>query len=157
VPEFVKIQFALEADADGWPPAATEGLWAVPLGQDTFRVDKTPWFVPGIACGDVVRAERRDEEWWYLETVQWSGNCTIRVTPFRHGPLQGDRQAVLGLFAPLGIKGERIEQFGMVVLDVPPQADLTAAQALLLQGFDAGWWDYDEGRVGEAWARAAHR
>jgi Domain of unknown function (DUF4265) len=155
VPDFVKIRFALEQDADGWPPVRHEGLWAVPLGRDTFRLGNTPWFARDIATGDVVRAELRDENWWFLERLQRSGNCTIRVTPFRHGPIQGDRKAVLQMFAPLGAKGEGVDQFGMVVFDVPPAADLAAIQALLRRGFEEGWWDYEEGCVGEAWLETA--
>ena len=51
----VKVRFKLDVDHDGWPPAESEGLWAEPLGDDTFRVDNTPWFVRNLASGDVVR------------------------------------------------------------------------------------------------------
>lgn len=151
MPEFVKIQFALEADADGWPPAGSEGLWAIPLGDNRFRIDNTPWFVPGIAAGDVVRAEERDSQWWFTERLESSGNCTVRVIPFRHGPLQGDRGTVLDMFASLGVTGEGVDRWGIVALDIPPHADLAAAQALLRKGFDEGWWDYEEGCVGAEW------
>ncbi|WP_331773678.1 hypothetical protein [Embleya sp. NBC_00888] len=43
----VKIHFRLEADEGGWPPANTESLWAVDLGDGTVRLDNIPWFVRG--------------------------------------------------------------------------------------------------------------
>jgi Domain of unknown function (DUF4265) len=155
VPDFVKIRFPLEQDADGWPPAHHEGLWAVPVEGDTFRLDNTPWFARDIASGDIVRAEMREDEWWFLERLHWSGNCTIRVIPFRHGPIRGDRKAILEMFDSLGVTGEGVERFGMVVLHVPPEADLAAVQRLLKRGFDEGWWDYEEGCVGDAWLQIA--
>jgi hypothetical protein len=155
VAEFVKIQFALEADADGWPPVESEGLWAIALGDNSFRVDNTPWFVCGIAAGDVVRAEPRDGQWWFAERLAPSGNSAIRVIPFRHGALQGDRRTVLDMFERYGATGEVIEHYGIVALDIPPQADLAGVQALLREGFDEGWWDIDEGCVGETWHASA--
>jgi hypothetical protein len=58
------------------------------------------------------------------DKVSWSGNCTIRVIPFRAGPLTGSRQEVLDAFAPLGVDDEGAEQFDMVALNVPPHADI---------------------------------
>ena len=87
-------------------------------------------------------------------TVQWSGYCTIRIIPFREGTLDGSRQRVLHAFAPLGVTGEGIERYGMVALDVPPDADLAAVKRLLGEGSRDGWWEYDEGRIGDAWQAA---
>ncbi|MDV5143157.1 DUF4265 domain-containing protein [Streptomyces sp. SBC-4] len=42
---------------DGWPPASVESLWAVDLGDGTVRLDNTPWFVRGVASGDIIQAE----------------------------------------------------------------------------------------------------
>lgn len=82
---FIKVIFELPRDDDGWPPAGSEGLWAVPV------------------TSDVVRLEHRDGP-----------------------PLSGSRQRVLDMFAPLGVTGEGIEQFSLVALDVPPDADIAA-------------------------------
>ena len=152
---FVKVVFELQVDGDGWPPAGSEGLWAVLVGPDVVRVDNTPFFVPGVACGDLVRV-RRAEDGALLagERLRWSGHCTIRVIPFRDGPLGGSRQRVLDAFAPLGVTGEGIELFGMVALDVPPEADIAAVKRLLRDGARDGRWDYEEGCVGDAWLAA---
>ncbi|MFI6250023.1 DUF4265 domain-containing protein [Streptomyces sp. NPDC051016] len=61
-----------------------------------------PWFVRGIACGDIVATEP-DEEGvrWAGDVVQRSENCTIRLIVLRHG-------------------GSGAARFRMVALDVPP-------------------------------------
>ncbi len=79
-PGFVKVRFRLEQDEDGYPPAGSEGLWAVPLGGDAYRIDNTPWFARNVAVGDVFLAESdTDGRLWAIERLRWSGNCTIRV------------------------------------------------------------------------------
>ncbi|MEV6281360.1 hypothetical protein [Kribbella sp. NPDC051770] len=39
--QHVKVRFELEPDEDGWPPASSEGLWAVPVGEDRVRLDNS--------------------------------------------------------------------------------------------------------------------
>lgn len=152
---FVKVVFELPRDDDGWPPAASEGLWAVTVTSDTVRLHNTPWFVRGVANGDLIRVRRsEDGQLWADERLEWSGRCAIRIIPFKAGPLGGSRRRVLDAFAPLGVTGEGIEQYGMVALDVPPDVDLAAVKRLLEDGTRDGWWDYEEGCVGDAWMAA---
>jgi hypothetical protein len=148
----VRVEFQLDHDDDGWPPATTERLWAVPLGEGLVRIDNIPWFVRNIAFGDIVQTRTDpDGGLWAAERIQWSGHCTIRVVPFDDGALAGSRQAVLAALAPLGVEGEGIERFGLVALDVPPAVDLGAVKRLLGRGAKDGWWDYEEGCVSDAW------
>lgn len=109
--EMTKIRFQLEVDADDWPPAESEGLWAEPLGGGRFRVDNTPWFVRGTSAEDIVKAEPgADGTLWFVETLEYGGHQTIRVIPRADGPLNGDQQLVLDAFAPLGVTGEGLNQ-----------------------------------------------
>lgn len=152
---FVKVVFELPRDGDGWPPAASEGLWAVPVAPDVVRLDNTPFFVRNVASGDLIRVERaEDGQLRAGERLQWSGHCTIRVVPFQNGPLGGSLQRVLDAFAPLGVTGEGIERFGIIALNVAPQADIAAVKRLLRDGERDGWWDYEEGCIGDAWLAA---
>ncbi|MFJ5635006.1 DUF4265 domain-containing protein [Streptomyces goshikiensis] len=78
--DHVKVHFRMEIDEDGWPPASVESLWAVDLGDGTVRLDNTPWFVRGVASGDIIRVQPDDDGvLWAGETVQPSQNCTIRL------------------------------------------------------------------------------
>jgi hypothetical protein len=64
------------------------------------------------------------------------------------------RQTVLDAFAPFGVKGEGIEQFGLVALNVPVAADIPAVKRFVIQGADEGRWHYEEGCVTSEWRAA---
>jgi hypothetical protein len=55
------------------------------------------------------------------------------------------------------VTGEGIEQFSLVALDVPPDADSAAVKRLLREGEHDGWWEYEEGCIGDAWEAAEPR
>lgn len=153
---YVKVWFSLDQDEDGWPPAGSEGLWGEPVSDGIVRIDNSPWFVRGIACDDLVQIRREDDgALWAAEKVKSSGRCTIRIVPFEEGPLRGSMRAVLDTFAPSGVTGEGIEQFGIIALDVPLDADLAAVQRLLRRGSADGSWDYEEACITNAWLAAA--
>lgn len=154
--DYVRVVFELPSEDDDWPPVGTERLWAARLPErDHVRLANVPWFAKDVAEGDVFRiATDADGVVRPVAKVSWSGYRTIRLIPFRDGPLAGDRQRVLDLFAPLEVTGEGIEQFGMVALSVAPEADLGAVKRLLLDGEADGWWDYEEGCVDDAWFAA---
>src|SRR5262249_1525433 len=143
-PGLVKVRFRLEQDEDGWPPAASEALWAEPLGGDAYRLDNTPWFARDVAADDVFRAQPdADGRLWAGERLSWSGNCTIRVIPLSDGPLAGSLQAVLDVFVPLGAHGEgHGSGISIVALTIPPEADLAEIKRTLQQGEADGSWGY---------------
>ncbi|MFD9729356.1 DUF4265 domain-containing protein [Streptomyces sp. NPDC059072] len=150
--DYVKVHFRMDVDEDGWPPASVEGLWAVDFGDGTVRLENTPWFVRGVACGDVIDIEFDDEGVrWAGKTVRASENCTIRLIVLKDEGSVVARQSVLEAFHRLGAAGEGIEQFRMVALDVPPDADLARIRRLLEHGEGRGWWHWEEGCVTAAW------
>lgn len=87
--------------------------------------------------------------------MQPSQNCTIRLIVLKDDGSAAARQSVLEVFHRLGTTGEGIERFGMVVLDVPPQADLPKIRELLEHGETKDWWHWEEGCVTAAWEAAA--
>ncbi|WP_030717121.1 DUF4265 domain-containing protein [Streptomyces sp. NRRL S-237] len=152
----VKVHFRMDVDEDGWPPASVESLWAVNLGDGTVRLDNTPWFVRGVASGDIIKVEcDGDGVLWAGETVRPSQNCTIRLIVRKDDGSAAARQSVLEVFHRLGTTGEGIEQFRMVALDVPPEADLPRIRTLLEHGEAKEWWHWEEGCVTAAWEAAA--
>jgi hypothetical protein len=148
----VKVRFRLARDEEGWPPADSEELWAVAIGPDVVRIDSIPWFVRNLALGDLITVSRAADGVLHPgERLRWSGNCTIRVVALgEEGPAERAR-TVLDTFAGLGADGEVLGQYGMVALNVPPDADLAGVKRLLDRGEDEGWWSYEEGCVGDRW------
>lgn len=141
---------------DGWPPAGSERLWAYSLGDDRYRIDNVPWFVRDLAVADVVRAQVPSPESnpVFEEVLERSDHVTIRLICFRSGPLGGDQARALEPFTALGVYGEGAAQYGMVALDIEPTAPLAAIVAALRRGVEDGSWEYEEGRITQAWIAA---
>ncbi|KAF0847112.1 uncharacterized protein DUF4265 [Nocardia caishijiensis] len=122
------------------------------LGDGTARVDNTPWFVRGIASGDIVAVAPDDDGvLWAGRTIHPSQNCTIRLIVLKDGGSSAARESVLKAFHRFGTTGEGIERYRMVALDLPPEADLSKIRKLLEHGEEQGWWHWEEGCVTEAW------
>lgn len=138
-------------------PAESEGLWAQPVAARLFRLHNTPWFVHGVAAGDVVEAEPDDAGvLWFVRLRVRGEHVVVRVIPRQDGPLNGDQQTVVAAFATLGVSGEGISTpVNMVALDIGPGAPLASVRGLLERGKTDGWWHYEEGCVTEQWLRLA--
>ncbi|MGI5140900.1 DUF4265 domain-containing protein [Streptomyces sp. CA-106110] len=150
-PEHVKVHFRLEIEND-WPPAGVESLWAIDRGNGEVELANTPFFVRGVAIGDIVETSMDDEGVrWAGRMVRPSDNCTIRLIVLRDSGSAAARQSVLNAFNKLGAGGEGIEQFRMVSLDIPPEADLGKIKRLLQHGVDKEWWHMEEGCITDAW------
>ena len=149
----VKVRYALPPGEDDWPPVAVEDLWAIRLSPEVVRIDSIPWFVRGLALNDLVQVSGGDDGVLHpVEKLRWSGNCTIRVIPLDDDDnALRQMQTVIDRFARFGVDGEGLGQFGMVALNVPPDADIRSVKELLSHGMEQGLWDFEEGCVGGAW------
>ena len=152
------VVFPLDVE-DGWPPVSAERLWAYDLGANRYEINNAPWFVRDLAAGDVVEAIADDpaQHPTFIRLLERSPNLTIRLICLRQGPLRGNLQAVIDAFTPFGVWAEGAEQYGMVALDIPPNAALEQIYRRLLAGQADGSWDWDEGRINNAWNQAADR
>lgn len=149
----VRVRFALQRNEDGWPPAASEGLWAVQVAGDLYRLDNTPWFAFGVAADDLVEAQAdADGVLWFVQVRERAGHVVVRVIPRDDGPLAGDLRAVVDLFDPLGVGAEGMSTpVNMVALDIRPDAPLALVKALLLSGEADGRWYYEEACISDEW------
>ncbi|MFE7380597.1 DUF4265 domain-containing protein [Streptomyces zhihengii] len=151
VREHVKVLFRLEVE-DDWPPVGVESLWAIDRGNETVEVANTPFFVRGVAIGDIVETHTDAEgARWAGSVVRPSSNCTIRLIVLRDGGSAAARQSAINVFHELGAGGEGIEQFRMVSLDIPPTAELGRIKRLLQHGVAQEWWHMEEGCITDAW------
>jgi hypothetical protein len=131
-------------------------MGAEALSAGRVRLPKAPWAALDAAKGDVFRVRREaDGDLWAEEKLEASGWCAIRVVLVPEGPLgplDAGVDSILVKFAPLGVTGSGM--FGYAVMDVPPDADLSAVRRLLDKGQRDGWWDYGELCVTDAWQAA---
>lgn len=77
-PTCKKVLFRLEQDANGYPPASVEGLWAKAV-EGGHAVDNIPFHVYGIAPGDLIGTYEEDGQTWFAELRQSSGTSVFRV------------------------------------------------------------------------------
>jgi hypothetical protein len=97
-----------------------------------------------------------DGRLWVREKVEASGFCAIRLdiddgSPI--GSLNAGVNAALDILAAVGVTGDGM--FGLAVIDIPPDADLTEVRDLLEVGRREGWWTYQDLCVTEAWKATA--
>jgi uncharacterized protein DUF4265 len=141
----VKIHFEHLQNADGdWPPYDTETLWAHNLGLSRYRLDNTPWFVYGVAFGDVVSA-RQDREAGSLvfETViQRSGHSTLRAMSSVGSPERFED--ALATLADLGCSIEYCDR-ALAAIDVPREVSGESVIIGLEAASEAGILDFEEG------------
>ncbi len=143
--EHVKILFDLEQDEDGYPPASAETLWAVPVGEGLFKIDNIPFFVLGIAVGDVVSAVPEEGVFRFKDVVQTSGHGTLRVVV--HDP--SDVPAVHALFKQMGCSTEQSHLPRLIAIDVPPSVSWDELKRVLDSGREQERWGYEEACLAE--------
>ena len=107
----------------------------------------------GTHVEDIVRtAPGGDGEPVARQQVEWSGRYTVRVIPLGDSPDRDAVDEVVQQFAALGAECEgALPVHRLVALDIPPTADLTRINELLISGEAAEKWGYDEGCVDDRW------
>lgn len=77
-PELAKVLFRIPNE-DG--SAEVETIWAEPLGQDTYRLDNSPFFAYSVSWRDIVYAPYDDDEQQatFQRVLERAGHRTVRV------------------------------------------------------------------------------
>ena len=145
-----KVGFRLERDADGYPPAENEWLWAARAPDGGWMIDNIPWYSRDVSLGDVVEAEEdEDGQLWFRATAEPSGHSTLRV-------LRREQDAGLAARLRRGLEelGCTTEQYSrklpMLAVDVPDDVDITAVVAYLDEGETGDAWGWETGLLSEA-------
>lgn len=151
----IKIWFRFNP-REGWLPYDTEGLWATRLSSTTARIANAPFLQDGLAEGTVVRfVTDTDGLHWATGQVAASENCTVRILADPSGPLGSSPRAVHERLAPFGLGGEVFsEEFPLMAITVPSEANLTEIKTLLLRGRNEGWWHFEVSCMTDAWRAA---
>ena len=131
-----KVFFRVPDDQGG---AMVETLWAVPLGQDRFILDNSPFYAYGVSWQDTVLAPVDEQEGMptFQQVLERSGNRTVRVIfdpPVVPG--NGSDEVLQGLVS-LGCSYEGANPAYMSV-NIPPGVDLQQVCSYLIQQ-EAQW------------------
>lgn len=76
----VRVNFDLEVEL-GYPPVSSEIIHGSVISDNLIVIENTPFFVEGIALGDVVLCEdlKDGEIWNFLQLREESGNRAISI------------------------------------------------------------------------------
>ncbi|NUQ74302.1 MAG: DUF4265 domain-containing protein [Polyangiaceae bacterium] len=123
-----KIVFHLEQDDEGFPPAATESLWARSTERNNeFVIENLPFFAREATLGDVVDVTEKDGSLYYRSTICRSGNSLIRIICYNGSePLTLCKE-----LEAMGCVTEYIEAYRMVAVNVSSGAKLDNVRAYL--------------------------
>lgn len=140
--------FPLIRDADGYPPADNEILWATKARRGMFRLDNIPFYARGVSCGDIVAAEESESgPLRFRAIVEPSMHSTIRVVLAKNC---SDRRPIVERMSDLREKLKALgcdteaNYPGFFAIDVPPPVKLSEVRRILSSGCEAGLWDYEE-------------
>lgn len=131
-----KVLFRVPDDEGG---ATVETLWAIPLGEDRYRLDNSPFYAYGVSWQDIVLAPIDAQEGLpaFQSVLARSGNRTVRVIfdpPVSPG--NSSDQVLQGLVA-LGCSYEGANR-GYMSVNIPAGVELQEVRSYLVQN-DAQW------------------
>ena len=131
-----KVLFRVPDDEGG---ATVETLWGMPLGDDQYKLDNSPFYAYGVSWQDVVLAPIDAQAGLptFQSVLTKSGNRTVRVIfepPVSPG--NSSDQVLQGLVA-LGCSYEGANP-GYMSVNIPPGVELQEVRSYLVQN-DAQW------------------
>lgn len=117
-----------------------ETLWAVPVGENLYRLDNSPFFAYRVSWEDVVHAEPdSDGALCFSHVAQKSGNRTVRVITDGYKTTSEEAKPFLDGIIKLGCSYEGIQP-RLISINVPPKVELkTVADYLIESGHK---WEY---------------
>lgn len=136
-----KIHFRL-AQVDGYPPVATESMWAQPTDTvNEYVIDNIPFFFTFATLGDrITSVVDEDGTLWYESTVEPSDNSLIRVLLFLAAKLDEVRAAL----RERGCEVETMASHKLLAVNIPKDARLVDVQEYLSMMADQDVLDYEE-------------
>ena len=135
-----KVFFELERDEAGYPPVATESLWAI--GTETpseYVIDNIPFFERVATIGDRILVEEVAGRIWYRATINRTSRSLIRVV----GLDDTDPINVGRALEQMGCSWELDAAHHLIAVDVPREV-LEQVQALLAHHATFGKIDHEE-------------
>jgi len=137
----VKLRFPF-TNSDG--DSETETMWTISR-DDGYEIDNIPFYVTGLATGDVVGAEPDiNGVLWYSKLLRPSGHTTIQVLLAR----EEDVAPVRGELQRMGCDSEVSDMRRLIAVNVPPRVSYETVKAFLDRGEHTGTFEYQEACLG---------
>ena len=135
-----RIIIPLEVDEDGYPPFASERIWASETADGLYSVDNIPFYARRIALGDLVAVERVDDAIYFRNVVQPSENSTVRVVFLD----KGQKCSFENGLRAIDCDWEGDQDRGLLAINVPSAAHHRALMGLIERCGGEESVDYEE-------------
>lgn len=116
-----------------------ETLWAVPVDENLYRLDNSPFFAYGVSWQDIIEARLADDQFLeYVRCVKKSGNRTLRVIFQGYRSEDQPAREILRELRNLGCSYEGMQP-RMISINVPPSVDLELIADFLSEQSGLQW------------------
>lgn len=138
----VKVKMIVENYYKG-NESAIETLWALPIRDNTFRLENSPFYAYGYSYQDIVVVKKKDSELIVEGVVEHCGHSTFRIAL----KSEDGKRLFNQYWSKIESLGCTYEQHSEVlyVVDVPPSVGLNQVVELLQKGEKDEVWEYEEG------------
>lgn len=118
----VRVKFDLQVD-DGFPPISAESLLGFLEGDGSVRLDNTPFFVTGIALGDIVACGGDPSALRFERVINPSKNSAISILFIDNSCEEQVYQSLraIGCYCEFG----EFPEYNMLAVCVPAEVSLS--------------------------------
>ena len=133
----LKMSFEFETD-DG---SEIESMWVKLVDKSQYEISNVPFYVMGIALGDVVLGENaQDGSLRFIKVARSGGHSTIRVLVFSESKVR----EVCAVFEDLGCQIEISDIKTLLAVDIPPSTEWSKVRITLERLAAEGAVDWEE-------------
>ena len=117
-----------------------ESFWAIPLGDNKYKIDNILFYADNYSWGDIVSVEDRNGELYVNGLIEESGHSTIRIIFYNIEDVQKTRL----LFENMGCDSEGSNIPELIAFDIPASINYTEIKKILDEGVKLNKWGYEE-------------
>jgi hypothetical protein len=138
------VSFPIEDDP--WHGYSSEALACQEL-DGVYRVSANPFFVRGVAKGDLIQCKQLDGRLEFEKLIEKSGNWTYRVIMARRNAFEDLESFLTEIYDYVDISEEITEHMMMFSLCVPPTA-VRHVYKVLEKYLELDVLDFEEANLG---------
>lgn len=143
----VHVIFPLQQDGSGYPPFATERVWAENLGENKYKIKNTPFYAKGVSADDIVSVIEKEGALFFDKLLTESGNSTVRIIFFKDKSTEQEIQGLLKQLTDLGSDWEEDNTKLLYAINIPKNVDYQKIIGVLNNSAYADKFEYEESVV----------
>ncbi len=138
-----KIFFEHENSLEGG--YGTESIWAIPVGDNQYKIDNILFYAPEYSLNDIVSVENREGELFVNGLVTESGHSTVRIIFNQAMYVEETREYLKNLGCDSEISNIPL----LIAVDIPPSVSYIQIKSYLEEGEKLSKWSYEEACIAQ--------